>query len=104
MLDHIGFPVAHFERAKAFYTKALAPLGYALLKNVDLSDETGPGGYAGLGQQSSPVLDRDRRSPPRTSACGFRGEGSRLRPRFLRGRNCRWRSRQRLARIATALS
>ena len=25
MLDHIGFPVADFERAKAFYTKALGP-------------------------------------------------------------------------------
>jgi catechol 2,3-dioxygenase-like lactoylglutathione lyase family enzyme len=54
MLDHIGFPVADFERAKAFYTKALAPLGYALLKNVDLSDETGPGGYAGFGANNRP--------------------------------------------------
>lgn len=54
MLDHIGFPVADFERAKAFYTKALAPLGYALLKNVDLSDETGPGGYAGFGAHNRP--------------------------------------------------
>src|SRR4029078_7524698 len=54
MLDHIGFPVADFERAKAFYTKALAPLGYAPLKNVDLSDETGPGGYAGFGANNRP--------------------------------------------------
>lgn len=54
MLDHIGFPVADFERSKAFYTAALAPLGYQLLKNVDLSDEAGPGGYAGFGGNGQP--------------------------------------------------
>ena len=26
MIDHIGFPVSDYERAKAFYLKALAPL------------------------------------------------------------------------------
>lgn len=51
MLDHIGFPVTDFERSKAFYSKVLEPLGYRLLKNVDLSDEAGPGGYAGFGEE-----------------------------------------------------
>ncbi len=27
MLDHIGFPVTDFARSKAFYARALAPLG-----------------------------------------------------------------------------
>lgn len=49
MIDHIGVPVADIERSKAFYTRILAPLGYQILKKVDLSDETGPGGYAGFG-------------------------------------------------------
>jgi catechol 2,3-dioxygenase-like lactoylglutathione lyase family enzyme len=49
MLDHVGVPVADFERSKAFYTRILAPLGYQVLKQVDLSDEAGPGGYAGFG-------------------------------------------------------
>src|ERR1700746_4100861 len=31
MLDHVGFAVADYERSKAFYEKALAPLGYTLL-------------------------------------------------------------------------
>jgi catechol 2,3-dioxygenase-like lactoylglutathione lyase family enzyme len=31
MIDHFGFPVSDYERSKAFYTKALAPLGYALI-------------------------------------------------------------------------
>ena len=32
MLDHIGFPVSDFARSKAFYERALAPLGYRIVK------------------------------------------------------------------------
>ncbi|MCC7250981.1 VOC family protein [Hyphomicrobium sp.] len=49
MLDHIGFPVSDYERSKAFYSAALAPLGIQLLLDMDLSDSGGPGGYAGFG-------------------------------------------------------
>ena len=28
MIDHIGFPVSDYAKSKAFYEKALAPLGY----------------------------------------------------------------------------
>ena len=31
MLDHVGFAVSDYERSKAFYEKALAPLGLTLL-------------------------------------------------------------------------
>ena len=31
MIDHCGFPVSDFEKSKAFYLKALAPLGYTLV-------------------------------------------------------------------------
>lgn len=34
MIDHIGFPVSDYERAKVFYTQALAPLGYAVVMEV----------------------------------------------------------------------
>jgi catechol 2,3-dioxygenase-like lactoylglutathione lyase family enzyme len=34
MIDHIGFPISDYARAKAFYEKALAPLGYSLVKEV----------------------------------------------------------------------
>ncbi|WP_163271581.1 VOC family protein [Chelativorans alearense] len=34
MIDHIGIKVADFERARAFYDKALAPLGASLLMMV----------------------------------------------------------------------
>ena len=31
MLDHVGFAVSDYERSKAFYERALAPLGFRLL-------------------------------------------------------------------------
>ena len=40
MIDHIGFPVSDYPRAKAFYAKALAPLDYSLVMEVT-QDGTG---------------------------------------------------------------
>jgi catechol 2,3-dioxygenase-like lactoylglutathione lyase family enzyme len=34
MLDHVGFPVSDYARSKAFYEKALAPLGYSMIMEV----------------------------------------------------------------------
>jgi catechol 2,3-dioxygenase-like lactoylglutathione lyase family enzyme len=39
MIDHVGFSVSDYARAKAFYEKALAPLGYALVMEVGPSAE-----------------------------------------------------------------
>ena len=44
MIDHIGFPVSDYERSKAFYAKALVPLGYALIMEV---------GHAGNGDRAA---------------------------------------------------
>jgi catechol 2,3-dioxygenase-like lactoylglutathione lyase family enzyme len=49
MLDHIGFTVANFTEAKAFYTKALAPLGLGLLMEVT-KEQTGGDEHAGFGR------------------------------------------------------
>ena len=38
MIDHMGFPVSDYARAKAFYEKALAPLGYVLVMEVSQSE------------------------------------------------------------------
>ena len=35
MIDHLSLPVSAFAASKAFYTKALAPLGYAPLMAFD---------------------------------------------------------------------
>lgn len=47
MFDHIGFPVIDFARSKAFYERALAPLGVRIVTTVNLSDDGD--GYAGFG-------------------------------------------------------
>ena len=52
MLDHIGFPVSDYARAKAFYEKALAPLGYTLVMEVGAAEGANPA--AGFGENGKP--------------------------------------------------
>ncbi len=47
MIDHMGFSVSDYERAKAFYLKALAPLGYSLV--MEVPGETNASGYPAAG-------------------------------------------------------
>ena len=55
MLDHIGFSVSDLKRSKAFYEKALAPLGIG--KILELSaDQTGGSGHAGFGEDGKPYF------------------------------------------------
>lgn len=44
IVDHVGFAVADYERSKAFYEKALAPLGFSLLMEFS-------GASAGFGKE-----------------------------------------------------
>jgi catechol 2,3-dioxygenase-like lactoylglutathione lyase family enzyme len=53
MIDHIGFPVSDYGRAKAFYTQALAPLGYGLIVEVMQDDRPGEPA-AGFGANGKP--------------------------------------------------
>lgn len=54
MIDHVGFPVSDYERAKAFYLNALAPLGYSIIMEVPA--DVNPSGYpaAGFGEGGKP--------------------------------------------------
>jgi catechol 2,3-dioxygenase-like lactoylglutathione lyase family enzyme len=54
MIDHIGFPVSDYTRAKAFYTKALAPLGYGLVMEVDARQTEAGAPAAGFGADGKP--------------------------------------------------
>ncbi len=45
MIDHIGIEVTDYQKAVNFYQKALAPLGYTLLMEVQ--------GFAGFGPKDS---------------------------------------------------
>ena len=54
MIDHVGFPIADYEKSKAFYAKALAPLGYVLVMEVP-GDANGSGfPAAGFGENGKP--------------------------------------------------
>jgi catechol 2,3-dioxygenase-like lactoylglutathione lyase family enzyme len=53
MIDHLGFSVSDYERAKAFYAKALAPLGYGLIMEVT-AGQTGHTAAAGFGADGKP--------------------------------------------------
>ena len=54
MIDHIGFPVSDYERAKAFYTRALAPLGYTLIMEIDADKTESASPAAGFGANGKP--------------------------------------------------
>ena len=55
MIDHLGFSVSDYERAKAFYAKALAPLGYGLIMEVT-AEQTGHAAAAGFSADGKPDL------------------------------------------------
>lgn len=49
ILDHIGFAVSDFRASRAFYEKALAPLGIKVLMDVT-AEMTGGPAYCGFGK------------------------------------------------------
>lgn len=53
MIDHIGFVVADIARSRAFYERALAPLGYAVVMEVG-PDQTGGTTHIGFGVPGKP--------------------------------------------------
>ncbi len=59
MLDHVGFDVSDYERSKAFYERALEPLGLKLLM------EPVPG-VGGFGDGQKPYFWLSTRGAPQT--------------------------------------
>src|SRR6185437_2022326 len=53
MIDHIGFPVSDYARARDFYLKALLPLGYGLVMEVS-QQQSGHAPAAGFGAGGEP--------------------------------------------------
>jgi catechol 2,3-dioxygenase-like lactoylglutathione lyase family enzyme len=54
MIDHVGFPVSDYARSKAFYEKALAPLGYTLIMEVGPEHTESGSPAAGFGVNGKP--------------------------------------------------
>ena len=55
MIDHIGMPVRDLAGATAFYLKALAPLGIAIVMQVS-AEQTGQGAAVGFGANGKPFF------------------------------------------------
>ncbi|HTC26747.1 VOC family protein [Dyella sp.] len=53
MIDHTGLSASDFDKSKAFYTKALSAIGYALLMEFPAS-VTGNTDVAGFGEPPKP--------------------------------------------------
>jgi catechol 2,3-dioxygenase-like lactoylglutathione lyase family enzyme len=72
MIDHTGIRVSDMEKSIAFYTKALAPLGYTLLAKF-------PGG-AGFGMNNKPDfwLDGGQGAPKDPIHIAFRASGRQI--------------------------
>ena len=53
MIDHIGITASNYVQSKAFYTQALAPIGYTLLMEIP-AELTGNQPVAGFGEAPKP--------------------------------------------------
>jgi len=65
MIDHVSLSVENLERAKAFYSKALSPLGLALVAELS-AEQTGSVAMLGFGvgrKSSFWVAERGRQTP-----------------------------------------
>ena len=55
MLDHISLAVSDFERARAFFDQALAPLGISVMMSVT-AEQSGEGPSLGYGSAGRPYF------------------------------------------------
>ncbi|MGM9516246.1 VOC family protein [Roseateles sp. DB2] len=62
MIDHTGVVVSDFDRSKAFYREALAPIGYQLLLEFSAA-VTGHTDVAGFGEPPKPDFWISRGTP-----------------------------------------
>ncbi|MBS0357305.1 MAG: VOC family protein [Proteobacteria bacterium] len=62
MIDHTGITVSDFEKSKAFYLQALAPIGYMLVMELPAS-VTGHTDVAGFGEPPKPDFWLSRGTP-----------------------------------------
>ena len=56
MLDHVGLEVKNLAKSKAFYVKALKPLGFAVQMEFTPKQTGGAGHFIGIGTKSMPFF------------------------------------------------
>ncbi len=67
ILDHMGFGVGDYERAKMFYTATLAPLGITLIMEVPAEENRSGHAACGFGRDGHPLFwigAEGRTTPP----------------------------------------
>ena len=67
IIDHMGFPVADYERGKAFYVAALEPLGITLVTEVGPRGTQGKVRACGFGKAGKPefwIGNEGKTTPP----------------------------------------
>ena len=70
MIDHLAIQVTNLERSVAFYTKALAPLGYTLIMQFE--------GAAGFGVGGKPDFWLSLGAAKEPTHVAFRADGRKL--------------------------
>ena len=65
MIDHVGFAVSNYARAKAFYAQALAPLGYEIVMEVsaDVNESGLPAAGLGIGGKPDFLIGGEGKLP-----------------------------------------
>jgi len=71
MLDHIGLDVTDIARSRAFYERALAPLGYAVVQQIE-DDGTTVVMFGVAGEIDFVIADKDR--PGEANHIAFRAQ------------------------------
>lgn len=75
MLDHISLSVSDADKSKAFYTKALGPLGYKLVSEYaggfGIGQDGGSTIWAGQGAAQKPIAHLAFRAPDRKAVDAF---------------------------------
>jgi catechol 2,3-dioxygenase-like lactoylglutathione lyase family enzyme len=56
MIDHLGISVTNHAASKAFYSRALAPLGIGVIMEVPKAESGGPSDYTGFGADGKPFF------------------------------------------------
>ena len=70
VLDHIQLSVADYPRAKAFYARALQPLGFSLMMEFPQEGPPTHGGFAAEGKPFLWIAGGGRQTPPTHVAFG----------------------------------
>lgn len=72
MLDHVGFAVSDIDRSRAFYEKALAPIGLEVLKEVDGTEAGGRAVMFGRPGEEPELVIADHEQPGEGNHIAFR--------------------------------